>query len=72
MLNEFFTVLFKLVKLVDWLLGHIVATQDNFSFLVFQITGLAFSSINSDYIYVQGVDYEVITFEYLVHWSFSS
>lgn len=24
-----------------------------------QITGLAFSSIDSDYIYVQGVDYEV-------------
>lgn len=25
-----------------------------------QITGLAFSSVDSNYIYIQGVDYEVI------------
>lgn len=30
------------------------------SFLALQITGLSFSSIDSNYIYVQGVDYEVI------------
>lgn len=27
-----------------------------------QITGLAFSCADSDYIYIQGVDYEVISF----------
>lgn len=31
--------------------------------LLLQITGLAFSSIDPDYIYIQGVDYEVIGFK---------
>lgn len=31
--------------------------------LLLQITGLAFSSIDPDHIYIQGVDYEVIAFK---------
>lgn len=31
--------------------------------LLLQITGLAFSSIDPDHIYIQGVDYEVIGFK---------
>lgn len=38
--------------------------------LILQITGLAFSSIDSNYIYVQGVDYEVIV-ENLINYYFT-
>ncbi|KAF5955213.1 hypothetical protein HYC85_008069 [Camellia sinensis] len=38
----------------------LILQQERTSMLVLQITGLAFASIDSDYIYIQGVDYEVL------------
>ncbi|CDP19623.1 unnamed protein product [Coffea canephora] len=39
---------------------HSFLDNTEFVLLILQITGLAFSSLSSDYIYVQGVDYEVL------------
>ncbi|KAF5957913.1 hypothetical protein HYC85_005138 [Camellia sinensis] len=36
--------------------------------LILQITGLAFASIDSDYIYIQGVDYECANKDVLGGW----
>ncbi|THG01487.1 hypothetical protein TEA_010317 [Camellia sinensis var. sinensis] len=36
----------------------LILQQEITSMLILQITGLAFASIDSDYIYIQGVDYE--------------
>ncbi|XP_028069590.1 uncharacterized protein LOC114272117 [Camellia sinensis] len=38
----------------------LILQQEITSTLILEITGLSFASIDSDYIYIQGVDYEVL------------
>ena len=49
-----------LLKFTNICLG-LILQLDLSHLLILQITGLAFSSTDPDYIYIQGVDYEVIT-----------